>query len=567
MKEFDYVIVGAGSAGCVLANRLTDNGRYSVCLLEAGPEDKYPWIHIPIGYAKTMQHTDYNWRFYTEPEPNLDNRQIYQPRGRTLGGSSSINGLIYIRGQQRDYDEWASLGNRGWSWKDCLPYFRKLETNDLGASETRGGDGPMHATSIPPNNTLVDAFIAASESLGVPRVNDFNSGPQEGVGYFQLSTHKGFRCSTAVAYLKPIRHRKNLHVETGAQATLILFEGKRAVGVRYQKLGALQDVRARREVLLCAGAIQSPQLLQLSGVGPSKLLSQYGIKPVHVSEGVGENLQDHLQVRLMYEVSEPITTNDAMRTWWGKAGMGLRWMLNRSGPLAVGINMGGMFCRALPNENPTPDIQFHFATLSAENTAGQVHDFPGCTYSICQLRPESRGHVRIKSLDAMQAPAIQPNYLSTEVDCRTTVAGVKYARRVASAAPMSRYMKLEYRPGPDVRTDDEILQFCREYATTIFHPSGTAKMGPDSDPMAVVDEALNVRGVEGIRVVDCSIMPTLVSGNTNIPTVMIAEKAADMILIAAGRQDTGGGIRINSKVQTNKEAHIELAAASSGMNR
>ncbi|WP_374619374.1 GMC family oxidoreductase [Pandoraea sp.] len=561
MNEFDYVIVGAGSAGCVLANRLTENGRYSVCLLEAGPEDRYPWIHIPIGYAKTMHHAVYNWRFYTEPEPNLANRQIYQPRGRTLGGSSSINGLMYIRGQQRDYDEWASLGNRGWGWSDCLPYFRKLETNDLGPSDTRGSDGPMHATSIPPDNRLVDAFIAAAETLGVPKVEDFNSGPQEGVGYYQLSTRNGFRCSTAVAYLKPARHRKNLHVEIDAQATLILFERKRAVGIRYLKRGTLHEVRAKREVLLCAGAIQSPQLLQLSGVGPSQLLNRYGIKPVHFAEGVGENLQDHLQVRLMYEVSEPITTNDAMRSWWGKAGMGLRWALNRSGPLAVGINMGGMFCRALPDENPTPDIQFHFATLSAESTAGEVHEFSGCTYSICQLRPESRGRVQIKSPDAMQAPAIQPNYLSTETDRRTTVSGVKFARRVASAAPMSRYMKVEYRPGPDVQTDDEILQFCREYATTIFHAAGTAKMGTDNDPMAVVDATLNVRGVEGIRVVDCSIMPTLVSGNTNIPTVMIAEKAADMILAAARRSDAGSGVRIDSKSKANKEERVELTVA------
>ncbi|WP_413460506.1 GMC family oxidoreductase [Herbaspirillum huttiense] len=530
MQIFDYVIVGAGSAGCVLANRLSEDGKYSVCLLEAGPKDSYAWIHIPIGYAKTMQHPKYNWRFYTEPEPNMGNRKMYQPRGKTLGGSSSINGLIFIRGQRRDYDEWRDLGNPGWGWDDCLPYFRKLETNDLGPSATRGVNGPMHATSVPPGHELVDAFISGAEYLGVPRVKDFNDGRQEGVGYFQVSTRKGFRCSTAVGYLKPARHRHNLHIETEAFASKVLFHEKRAVGVRYRQNGVEKEVHVRREVLLCAGAIQSPQLLQLSGIGPAALLQEFGIDPVHISEGVGENLQDHLQVRLMYEVTKPITTNDAMRSLTGKMGMGLRWLINRSGPLALGINHGGMFCRALPDENPTPDIQFHFAALSADSTAGNVHDFPGCTYSICQLRPESRGSIRIRSTNPEEAPRIQMNYLSTETDRRTTIAGVKFARRVAQSAPMAPYMKREYRPGPDVKTDDEILQFCREYGTTIFHPSCTAKMGPDSDPMAVVDAQLRVRGVTGLRVVDCSVMPTLISGNTNIPTVMIAEKAADMIL-------------------------------------
>lgn len=561
MRTYDYVIVGAGSAGCVLANRLTANGRYTVCLLEAGPKDSYPWIHVPIGYAKTMQHDQYNWRFYTEPEPELANRKIYQPRGRTLGGSSSINGLIYIRGQQRDYDEWASLGNKGWSWEDCLPYFRKLETNDLGGSRTRGDAGPMHATSVPAGNELVDAFIAASQQVGVRRVDDFNTGDQEGVGYFQLTTRKGLRCSTAVSYLKPAMHRSNLHVETEAQAAQLLFAGKRAIGVKYRQSGQFREVHARREVLLCAGAIQSPQLLQLSGVGPRGLLQQFGIQPVHFLEGVGENLQDHLQVRLMYEVSKPITTNDLMRSPWGKTKMGLQWLLSRSGPLAVGINMGGMFCRALPEENLTPDIQFHFANLSADSTAGTVHDFPGCTYSICQLRPESRGHVRINSLDPFEAPSIVANYLSTDTDRRTTIAGVNFARRVAAAGAMAPYMKREYRPGPDVVTDDEILQFCREYATTIFHPCGTVKMGLADDARAVVNNRLEVHGLTGLRVVDCSIMPTLTSGNTNIPTVMIAEKAADIILDAAGNADRALNLETIAKTSSATRALTEEATA------
>ncbi|PZQ77656.1 MAG: choline dehydrogenase [Variovorax paradoxus] len=532
MEEFDYVIVGAGSAGCVLASRLTDKGQHTVKLLESGPNDSYPWIHIPIGYAKTMFNAKYNWGFKSDPEPYLDGRSVYQPRGRVLGGSSSINGLMYVRGQKRDYDEWAELGNPNWSWARCLPYFRKLEHNDLGEGATRGTDGPLWASTVPGNNELVDAFIAAGEAVGVPKVNDFNSGPQEGVGYYQLTTRKGFRCSTATAYLKPARARKELSIDVEAHATRVVFEGTRAVGVEYQHAGRTRIVRARKEVILAAGAFQSPQILQVSGVGPSDLLLQMGIPVVADLQGVGANLQDHFQVRLMYEVSKPITTNDSLRSVVGQVGMGLRWALNRSGPLAVGINMAGMFCRVLP-ESMTPDVQFHFGTLSADHAAGKPHDFSGCTYSVCQLRPESRGHVRIRSTDTRDAPSILFNYLSTEHDRRTTVEAVKFARRVAAADPMSRLMKKEYRPGVHVRSDAEILEFCKQYGTTIFHPSGTARMGPRNDPMAVVDERLRVRGVAGLRVVDCSVMPTLVSGNTNVPVVMIAEKAADLILTQA----------------------------------
>lgn len=530
MQSYDYVIVGAGSAGCVLADRLSANGKFTVCLLEAGPSDRYGWIHLPIGYAKTMFHKTYNWGFYTDPDPNLNDRKIYQPRGRTLGGSSSINGLIYIRGQKYDYDQWAAAGNKGWSWDECLPYFKKLEHNDQGPSATRGVNGPLWASTIPGNDKLVDAFIASSAALGVPVVSDFNSGDQEGVGYYQLSTRKGFRCSTAVAYLKPARKRTNLHVETDAHATRILFHGTRTTGVAYQQNGIAKQVNARREVILSAGAIQSPQLLQISGIGPVQLLQKFGIPVVKDVPGVGENLQDHLQVRLMYEVSEKITINDKMNSLIGRATMGLRWATTRSGPLAIGINMAGMFCRALPDENATPDIQFHFATVSAEHAAGKVHPFSGCTYSICQLRPESRGYVRITSIDPFSAPSIQANYLSAERDRRTTVAGVKFAMRVADTSPIKQLMRRPYRPASALRNDEEILSFCREYATTIFHPSGTAKMGPSTDKFAVVDERLRVYGIAGLRVVDCSIMPTLISGNTNIPTVMIAEKAADMIL-------------------------------------
>ncbi|WP_241069194.1 GMC family oxidoreductase [Achromobacter insuavis] len=528
-EAVDYIVVGAGSAGCVLANRLSANGKHTVCLLEAGPPDRSPWIHIPIGYGKTMFHKVLNWGYYTEPDPNMLNRRIYWPRGRTLGGSSAINGLIYIRGQRRDYDDWAAAGNPGWSWEDCLPYFRKLENNDLGAGSTRGTEGPLNATSIKTPHPLVEGLIGAAGALGLPHVTDFNSGDQEGVGYYQLTTRNGRRCSTAVAYLRPARGRANLRIETGAHAMAVLFEGSRACGVRYRQDGQVRTLRARREVILCAGALQSPQLLQLSGVGPAALLRRFGIGVVRDLPGVGENLQDHLQIRLIYETRQPITTNDQLRTLHGRAAMGLQWLLFRGGPLAVGINQGGLFCRVDP-ASATPDTQFHFATLSADMAGGKVHPFSGCTYSVCQLRPSSRGTVQLRGTDPFEAPAMQPNYLSTELDRRMTVAAVKYARRLAATEPLAGLMKREFRPGPDVRSDDEILHFCREYGATIFHPSGTAKMGPRSDPMAVVDERLRVYGVSGLRVVDCSIMPTLVSGNTNVPVVMLAERAADFIL-------------------------------------
>ncbi|MFY3308467.1 GMC family oxidoreductase [Achromobacter ruhlandii] len=525
----DYIVVGAGSAGCVLANRLSASGQHSVCLLEAGPPDRSPWIHIPIGYGKTMFHKVLNWGYYTEPDPNMLDRRIYWPRGRTLGGSSAINGLIYIRGQRQDYDAWAAAGNPGWRWDDCLPYFRKLENNDLGAGATRGTEGPLNATSIKTPHPLVEGLIGAAGALGLPHVRDFNTGDQEGVGYYQLTTRNGRRCSTAVAYLRPARGRANLRVETGAHAMAILFEGSRACGVRYRQDGQVRTLRARREVILCAGALQSPQLLQLSGVGPAALLRRFGIGVVRDLPGVGDNLQDHLQIRLIYETRRPITTNDQLRTLHGRAAMGLQWLLFRGGPLAVGINQGGLFCRVDP-ASATPDTQFHFATLSADMAGGKVHPFSGCTYSVCQLRPSSRGTVRLRSADPFEAPAMQPNYLSTELDRRMTVAAVKYARRLAATEPLAGLMKREFRPGPEVQSDDEILHFCREYGATIFHPSGTAKMGPREDPMAVVDERLRVHGVSGLRVVDCSIMPTLVSGNTNVPVVMLAERAADFIL-------------------------------------
>ena len=531
---FDYIVVGAGSAGCVLANRLSASGKYSVLLLEAGPRDNYIWIHLPIGYAKTMFHKVYNWGFYTEPEPHMNNRRIYWPRGRGLGGSSSVNGLIYVRGQAEDYDRWAALGNTGWGWRDVLPYFIKSESNSRGTSDYHGCEGPLSCSDIGEPHPLMEAIIRGAGELGVPRNDDFNGAIQEGVGYYQLFTRKGWRSSAAVGYLKPALKRTNLRVETDAQATSLIVErlnggnpAARATGVRYRQRGANLEARAAREVIVSAGALQSPQLLQLSGIGRASLLASKGVAVAHDLPGVGENLQDHLQARLMFKVKQPITTNDELKSVWRRIGMGWRWLAYRAGPIAIGINHGGLFTRVLP-ESRTPDIQFHFAALSADMAGGKTHPWSGCTFSVCQLRPTSRGTVTIKSKNPFEAPALQPNYLSTEFDQRTAVEGVKFARRLARTRALADLIGEEYRPGGSASTDDELLDFVRNYGATIFHPVGTCRMGSDRD--AVVDTRLRVRGVPGVRVVDASIMPTLVSGNTHAPVVMIAEKAADMIL-------------------------------------
>lgn len=527
-SSFDYIVVGAGSAGAVMAARLSEDADCNVLLLEAGPSDNSFWIHLPIGYGKTMWSKKYNWRYHTDPDPNMNNRQIYWPRGKTLGGSSSINGLIYVRGQREDYDHWAALGNKGWSFEECLPYFIRAENNQRGASEYHGDDGPLSVSDINSKNELIDSFIAGAGETGVPATDDFNGAQQEGAGYYQLTTRAGWRCSTAKGYLKPARSRPNLQVETGAQATSLITHGKRVVGVRYIQGGEVKEARASGEVLLCAGALQSPQILQLSGIGPAELLQEHGIPVVHNSPGVGENLQDHLQIRLTYEANVP-TTNDQLNSWLGQAKLGLEWLFKRSGPLAVGINQGGCFMRSLPDEAKSPDIQFHVATLSADMAGGAIHDFSGFTFSICQLRPESRGQIRIKTTDALQPPSIRPNYLDTDLDRRTTIAGIKSARSIAQSNAMRRYVKREVKPGPDASDDDALLEYCRNDGATIFHPAGTCKMGPGNDTMAVLDERLRVRGVQSLRVIDCSSMPTLVSGNTNAPVVMMAEKAADMI--------------------------------------
>ena len=512
-RIYDYVVVGAGSAGCVMANRLTEDGRRSVLLLEAGPPDTNPWIHVPIGYGKTMHHPVLNWGFWTEPDPNMNGRRIYWPRGRTLGGSSAVNGLIQIRGQPQDFDAWEAAGAEGWNARETLRYFTKSERL-------------LSVTQICDRSELVDAFIRASADLGIPRNDDFNGANQEGAGYLHLTTRDGRRCSAADAYLKPARKRPNLAVETHAHAAGVVFEGRRAAGVRYLRNGRETAVRAAREVVLCAGALQSPQLLQLSGIGPSKFLSSMGIPVVAELPGAGENLQDHLALRLVYKCTKPITTNDDLRNLWRKARTGLRYLLFRRGPMAIGVMSAGMITRALPDAQ-TPDIQFFLSTVSAEERGARPHPFSAFTLVYYPMRPTSRGSVWIRSRDPLEAPAIQPNYLSTEYDRRSMLAGAKLARRLAAAPSLSPYVLEEYRPGPAVASDEEILEAIRNSGSSGYHPVGTCRMGKDA--RAVVDPRLRVHGVHGLRVVDASVMPTLVSGNTNAATIMIAEKAADLM--------------------------------------
>ena len=530
----DFVVVGAGSSGCAVASRLSENGRYRIVLLEAGPRDFNPWIHLPIGYGKTMWDKRVNWAFSTEPEPNMHNRRIYWPRGKVLGGSSSINGLIAIRGQPEDYDGWERLGARGWSWSSVLPYFRRIENNqEFGDDQLHGAHGPVSVTSIGARHDLIEAAIAAAGRLGVPANDDFNGARQEGVGYYQLTTKNGLRISAAKAYLKPARGRASLDIVTDAQATGLIIENGRAVGVRYRRKGVDEEIRCARGVVLSAGALQSPQLLMLSGIGPAEHLRSKGVAVRVDRAEVGRNLQDHLQFRLIYRASKPITTNDQLRSLAGRIRIGAQWLFSRSGPLAIGINQGGLFTRVMPGST-TPDIQFHIATLSADMAGARPHPFSGFTLSVCQLRPESRGHIELASGDPLAAPKMFANYLDAETDRDCAVRAIAFARKLAATEPLKSLVAEEIKPGAATQSDQDILDFARENGATIFHPSGTCRMGDDDD--AVVDPRLRVRGVDALWVADCSVMPRLVSGNTNLPAIMIGERAAEMILADA----TGG---------------------------
>ncbi len=521
--EVDTLIVGAGSAGCVLANRLTADGRRRVLLLEAGPRDTNPWIHIPLGYGKLFADKRVNWSYESEPEPHCKGRRIFTPRGKVLGGSSSINGLVYIRGQREDFDEWRVPG---WGFDDLLPYFIKAEDQSRGANAWHGTGGPFAVSDLPDRHEMCDAFIASAMANGIPRNDDFNGATQEGAGYYQANTRNGRRISTAVGYLRPAQKRANLRVEVEALATRILFEGKRAVGVEYVQDGQTRIARAR-EVILAGGSFNSPQLLQLSGVGPAALLQQHGVPVVHDLPEVGENLNDHFYVRTFWRCTRPITLNDDMASWWRQAKIGLQYLVQRRGPLTVSAGYAAAFTRTRP-ELPRPDAQFYFINFSVAKRGGVLDPFSGFTCSVSQLRAESRGHVRIKSADPAAPPAILYNYLDTENDRRMMVDGLKQLRKLVNTPPFSQYVAEERTPGKAVQSDDEWLDFCRATGETVYHPTSTCRMGTDS--ASVVDENLRVRGVEGLRVIDASVMPAVVSGNTNAAVVAIAEKGADLVL-------------------------------------
>jgi len=528
--EFDYIVVGAGSAGCVLANRLTADRRYSVLLLEAGPKDTHPWIHIPLGYGRLFKEKSVNWMYQTEPEPGLNGRNVFQPRGKVLGGSSSINGLLYVRGQHEDYDRWRQRGNIGWGFDDVLPYFKKAEDQTRGGDDFHGAGGPLPVSELGHPDPLSAAFVDAAAQVGIPRNSDFNGATQEGAGFFQTTTKGGRRASTAVAYLRPAKARSNLHVETSALAEKILFEGRRAVAVTYRAAGVPRTARARKEILVSGGAYNSPQLLQLSGVGPADLLRQHGIDVVLDAPGVGHDLQDHMQVRVVMRCSQAITLNDIVNNPFRKVMTGLRYFAFRTGPLTIAAGTSGAFFKTNPRL-ATPDVQIHFLPFSTDKMGEKLHPFSGFTASVCQLRPESRGSLRIKSADPFAPPEIRINYLASEVDRATNVEALKILRKILHAPALAPYVAEEVDPGAKVTSDEALLAYCRARGTTIYHPTSTCRMG--NDPLAVVDQQLRVRGIDGLRVVDASAMPDLVSGNTNAPVIMIAEKASDLILQAA----------------------------------
>jgi choline dehydrogenase len=526
-SEFDYVIVGAGSAGCVLANRLSADGKNSVLLLEAGPKDTNLWIHVPLGYGKLFKEKTVNWMYQTEPEPELGGRQVFQPRGKVLGGSSSINGLLYVRGQHEDYDRWRQRGNSGWGYDDVLPYFKKAENQQRGGDKYHGAGGPLPVSDLGHPDPLSAAFIDAAAETGLPVNPDFNGATQEGAGFFQTTTRGGRRASTAVAYLRPAMSRVNLRVETSALAQRLLFEGRRARAVEYRQGGVLRTARARKEILVSGGAYNSPQLLQLSGVGPAELLKQHGIDVVLDAPGVGNDLQDHLQVRLVTHCAQRITLNDILNHPVRRIMAGARYAAFRTGPLTIAAGTSGAFFKTNPRL-ATPDVQIHFLPFSTDKMGEKMHSFSGFSASVCQLRPESRGSLRIRSADPAAPPEIRINYLATETDRTAFVEGIKILRKILAAPALKPYVVGEVEPGPKVVSHEDILNFCRQRGSTVYHPTSTCRMG--NDPLAVVDQRLRVRGIEGLRVVDASVMPDLMSGNTNAPTIMIAEKASDMIL-------------------------------------